>query len=96
MSFRPLYDRVLVKRLEGEHETLSGIVIPDTAVEKPSQGEVIAVGKGGILKDGSRHQLDVKIGDKVLFGKHAGQIVKIDSREMLVIREKEILAVIEA
>lgn len=96
MSFRPLYDRVLVKQLEGEHETLSGIAIPDTAVEKPSQGEVIAIGKGGVLKDGSLRQLDVKIGDKVLFGKHAGQIVKLKNEEMLVMREKDILAVIEA
>mgnify|MGYP000863116853 FL=1 len=96
MSLRPLYDYVLVKQLESEHETLSGILIPDTAAEKPNQGEVIATGKGKILEDGNRHQLEIKAGDKVLFGKHAGQIVKVDGKEMFVMREKDILAVIEA
>lgn len=96
MPFRPLYDYVLVKQLKSEHETLSGILIPDTAAEKPNQGEVIAIGRGEVLKDGDRHQLEVKAGDKVLFGKHAGQIVKVDGKEMLVMREKDILAVIEA
>ena len=96
MSFCPLHDRVLVKLLDSEHETLSGIVIPDTAAEKPNQGEVIATGKGVVLKDGKLRQLDVKVGDKVLFGSHAGQVVKIKGEEMLVMREKDILAVIEA
>lgn len=96
MPFRPLYDYVLVKQLKSEHETLSGILIPDTAAEKTNQGEVISTGIGRILEDGNRHQLDVKVGDSVLFGKHAGQIVKINGEEMLVMREKDILAVIEA
>ena len=95
MPFYLLHDRVLVKLLESEHETLSGIVIPDTAAEKPNQGEVIATGKGVFLKDGTLRQLDVKIGDKVLLGSHAGQVVKIKGDEMLILREKDILAVIE-
>jgi len=85
MKFRPLHDRVLVKRLEPEHKTASGIVIPDTAKEKPEQGEVIAVGNGKILKGG----------DRILFGKHDGQNVKVQGEELLVLREEEIMAVIE-
>lgn len=96
MPLHPLYDYVLVKQLESEHKTLSGIMIPDIAAEKPNQAEVMATGKGKVLEDGNQHQLEVKAGDKVLFGKHAGQIVKVDGKEMLVMREKDILAVIEA
>ena len=96
MSIRPLHDRVLVKRLAGEHQTASGIVIPDTAAEKPDQGEVIAVGGGRILADGKVQSLDVKVGDRVLFGKYAGQAVKVHDEELLMLREEDILAVLEA
>lgn len=96
MRIRPLHDRVLVKRLESEHNTASGIVIPDSAAEKPAQGEVIAVGAGEILQDGKLRPLEVKAGDKVLFGKHAGQTVKIGGEELLVMREADILAVMQA
>lgn len=96
MRIRPLHDRVLVKRLENEHNTASGIVIPDSAAEKPAQGEVIAVGAGEILQDGKLRPLEVKAGDKVLFGKHAGQTVKIGGEELLVMREADILAVVQA
>lgn len=96
MRIRPLHDRVLVKRLESEHNTASGIVIPDSAAEKPDQGEVIAVGAGKILQDGKLRPLEVKAGDKVLFGKHAGQTVKIGGEELLVVREADILAVVQA
>jgi chaperonin GroES len=96
MRIRPLHDRVLVKRPESEHGTASGIVIPDSAAEKPDQGEVIAVGVGEILQDGKLRQLEVKAGDKVLFGKHAGQTVKIGGEELLVMREADILAVVQA
>ena len=96
MRIRPLHDRVLVKRLESEHNTASGIVIPDSAAEKPAQGEVIAVGAGEILQDGKLRPLEVKAGDKVLFGKHAGQSVKIGGEELLVVREADILAVVQA
>jgi chaperonin GroES len=90
----PLHDRVLVKRLESLHKTASGIVIPDAALEKPDQGEVIAVGAGEILKDGKVRPLDVKVGDKVLFGKYAGQSVKVGGEELLVMREDDIIAVL--
>jgi chaperonin GroES len=91
---RPLHDRVLVRRQESAHTTASGIVIPDAASEKPDQGEVIAVGAGKILKDGMVCPLDVKAGDKVLFGKYAGQAVKIADEELLVMREEDIIAVL--
>lgn len=96
MKFRPLHDRVLVKRLEPEHKTASGIVIPDRATEKPDQGEVIAVGNGNILKDGSIQALQVKVGDRILFGKYDGQTTKVQGEELLVLREEEIMAVIES
>lgn len=96
MNIRPLHDRVLVKRLEGEHKTASGIVIPDTAAEKPDQGEIIAVGTGRVLEDGTLQKLDVKVGDRVLFGKYAGQAVKVQGEELLMMREEDILAVVEA
>jgi len=95
MALRPLNDRVIVKRLESERTTASGIVIPDSAAEKPDQGEVVAVGPGKRTEDGKVLPLDVKAGDKVLFGKYAGQTVNVDDEELLVIREEEILAIIE-
>ena len=95
MKIRPLHDRVIVKRLEEERKTASGIVIPDTAAEKPDQGEIIAVGKGRILEDGKVRPLDVKVGDKVLFGKYSGQTVKIKGEELLVIKEEDIMGVVE-
>ena len=96
MKIRPLSDRILVKRLEEERKTASGIVIPDTAAEKPDQGEVIAVGKGKILEDGKVRPLEVKKGDKILFGKFAGQTVKVKGEEWLVIREEDVMGVLEA
>ncbi|MCP4638328.1 MAG: co-chaperone GroES [Methyloversatilis sp.] len=96
MKIRPLHDRVLVKRLEEERKTASGIVIPDSAAEKPDQGEIIAVGSGKILEDGKVRPPAVKAGDRVLFGKYAGQTVKIDGEELLVLREEDIVAVVEA
>jgi len=95
MKIRPLHDRVVIKRIEAERTTASGIVIPDSAGEKPDQGEVIAVGNGKILENGSVRPLDVKVGDRVLFGKYAGQSVKVDGDEVLVAREEDILAVVE-
>ena len=95
MKIRPLHDRVVIKRIEAERTTASGIVIPDSAGEKPDQGEVIAVGNGKILENGSVCALDVKVGDRVLFGKYAGQSVKVDGEEVLVAREEDILAVVE-
>jgi len=95
MKLRPLHDRVIVKRLDNERKTASGIVIPESAAEKPDQGEVLAVGPGKKNEDGKVSPMDVKVGDKVLFGKYAGQTVKVDGEEVLVIREDEILAVIQ-
>ncbi len=96
MKIRPLHDRVIVKRLEEVRTTASGIVIPDTAAEKPDQGEIIAVGNGKVLEDGSVRKLEVKVGDKVLFGKYSGQAVKVDGEELLVMREEDIMGVVEA
>ena len=96
MKIRPLHDRVIVKRLEEVRTTASGIVIPDTATEKPDQGEVIAVGPGKKDDNGKVITLDVKVGDKVLFGKYAGQTVKIDGNEFLVVTESDLMGVIEA
>jgi chaperonin GroES len=95
MKIRPLHDRVIVKRLEEERKTASGIVIPDTAAEKPDTGEIIAVGTGKILEDGKVRPLEVKKGDKVLFGKYSGQTVKVDGIEYLVMREEDLMGVIE-
>ncbi len=95
MKIRPLHDRVIVKRLEEERKTASGIVIPDSAAEKPDQGEVLAVGKGKVGEDGKVRHLDVKVGDRVLFGKYAGQSVKIDGDEVLVMREEDIMGILE-
>jgi chaperonin GroES len=95
MQIRPLYDRIIVKRLEQERQTASGIVIPDTAAEKPEQGEVVAAGPGRLLQDGTMRPLQVKPGERVLFGKYAGQTVKIRDQEYLVIKEEDVLGVIE-
>lgn len=95
MNIRPLNDRVVVKRMEEEQKTAGGIIIPDTAKEKPIQGEVIAAGSGRIMEDGSRRALDVKKGDKVLFGKYAGTEITVDNQEVLIMREDDILAIIE-
>ena len=96
MKIRPLSDRILVKRVEEERKLASGIVIPDTAAEKPDQGEVLAVGNGKILEDGKVRPLEVKKGDRVLFGKYAGQTVKVKGEELLVIREEDVMGVLEA
>jgi chaperonin GroES len=95
MKIRPLHDRVIVKRLEEERTSPGGIVIPDTATEKPIQGKVIAVGKGKILEDGNVRPLDVKVGDKILFGKYSGTEVKVDGDDLLVMREEDVMAIIE-
>lgn len=95
MAIRPLHDRVLVRRLEDETTTPGGIVIPDSAKEKPAQGEIIAAGNGKILDSGDVRALDVKVGDKVLFGKYAGTEVKVEGEELLVMREDDIVGVIE-
>ena len=96
MKIRPLHDRIIVKRLEEERKTASGIVIPDTAAEKPDQGEVLAVGPGKRDDNGKYITPDVKVGDRVLFGKYAGQAVKVDGQEVLVMREEDIMGVLEA
>ncbi|GAB4179672.1 MAG: co-chaperone GroES [Rhodocyclaceae bacterium] len=96
MKIRPLHDRVIVKRIEEERKTASGIVIPDTAAEKPDQGEIMAVGTGKIMDDGKVRPLAVKVGDRVLFGKYSGQTVKVHGDELLVMREEDIMGVIEA
>jgi chaperonin GroES len=96
MKIRPLHDRVVVRRMEEERTSAGGIVIPDSATEKPIQGEVIAVGNGKILDSGDVRALDVKIGDRVLFGKYSGTEVKIEGEDYLVMREEDIMGVIEA
>jgi len=96
MKIRPLHDRVIVKRVEAERTTASGIVIPDSAGEKPDQGLVQAVGNGKKLDNGEVRKLDVKVGDRVLFGKYSGQAVKVDGEELLVMREEDIMGVVEA
>ena len=95
MKVRPLHDRLIVQRLEEGEQRVGGIIIPDTAKEKPQQGKVIAAGKGKLEKDGKVTPLDVKAGDTVLFGKYAGQEIKIDGKELLIVREEEVLGVIE-
>jgi len=95
MKIRPLHDRVIVKRMEEERTSPGGIVIPDAAAEKPVRGEVLAAGKGKILENGTVRPLDVKVGDKVLFGKYSGTEVKVDGEDLLVMREEDIMAVIE-
>ena len=95
LKIRPLHDRVIIKRLEEERTTAGGIIIPDNATEKPIKGKVIAVGKGKILEDGNVRPLDVKVGDNILFGKYSGTEVKVDGEELLVMREEDVMAVIE-
>jgi chaperonin GroES len=95
MKIRPLQDRVIVRRIEEAEKTKGGIIIPDTAKEKPMEGKIIGVGKGKVLEDGKIHPLDVKAGDRVLFAKYAGTEVKIDGEEHLIMREDDILGVIE-
>ncbi len=95
MKLRPLHDRVIVKRLEAETKSAGGIVIPDTAAEKPIKGEVVAVGSGKILEDGKVRPVGVKAGEKVLFGKYSGTEIKVDGEELLVMREEDLMAVIE-
>ena len=95
MKIRPLQDRVILKRVKEEEKTKGGIIIPDTAKEKPIEGEVLAVGKGKVQDDGTVRPLDVKVGDRVLFGKYSGTEVKIDGEESLIVREDDILGVIE-
>ena len=96
MKIRPLHDRVIVKRLEEERTSPGGIVIPDSAAEKPVQGKIMAVGKGKILEDGTVRALDVKVGDRILFGKYSGTEVMIDGDELVVMREEDVMAMFEA
>ncbi len=95
MKIRPLHDRVVVRRQEEERTTAGGIVLPDSATEKPAEGEIVAVGNGKVTDSGDVRPLDVKVGDKVLFGKYAGNEVKVDDEDLLVMREEDIMAVIE-
>jgi chaperonin GroES len=92
-TIRPLHDRVIIKRLDEEEQVRGGIIIPDTAKEKPQQGEVIAAGEGKVRDDGTRYALDVKAGDRVLFGKYSGSEVKLDGEEYLIMKEDEILGI---
>jgi chaperonin GroES len=94
MALRPLHDRILVQRLEEEEQKVGGIIIPDTAKEKPQQGKVIAVGQGKVKDDGKRQPLDVQDGDTILFGKYSGQEIKIDGEDYLIMREEEVLAIL--
>jgi chaperonin GroES len=95
MKIRPLQDRILVKRIEEEEKTKGGIIIPDTAKEKPSEGKVVSVGKGKVLDDGKLHPLEIKKGDRVLFNKYSGTEVKIEGEEHLIIREDDVLGICE-
>ena len=96
MKLRPLHDRVIVRRMEEERMSAGGIVIPDSATEKPVRGEIVAAGNGKILENGDKRDLDVQVGDTVLFGKYSGTEVKVDGEELLVMREEDIMAVIES
>ena len=96
MKFRPLHDRVVIRRVGAEDKTAGGIIIPDTAKEKPMEGEVVAVGPGARAKDGTVHALDVRVGDRVLFGKWSGAEVKIDGEELLIMKESDIMGVVES
>ena len=95
MAFRPLHDRVLVRRIDAEQKTAGGIIIPDSAQEKPSQGEIIAVGSGAKAEDGTVKPLDVKSGDTILFGKWSGSEIKIDDEDLLIMKESDIMGIIE-
>jgi chaperonin GroES len=94
MNVRPLHDRLVVRRIEEEEKAKGGIIIPDTAKEKPQEGEVLAVGNGKVLDNGTKLTLDVKVGDKILFGKYSGTEIKIDGEDVLILREEEVLAVL--
>ena len=94
MKVRPLHDRLLVRRVEEKEQKKGGIIIPDTAKEKPQEGEVVAVGNGKVLENGTKQAMDVKAGDKILFGKYSGTDIKIDGEELLILREDEVLAVL--
>ena len=94
MNVRPLHDRLLVRRIEEKEQVRGGIIIPDTAKEKPQEGEVLAVGNGKVLDNGTKIALDVKVGDKILFGKYSGTDIKIDGQEVLILREDEVLAIV--
>jgi len=96
MHFRPLHDRVVVRRVEAEEKTSGGIIIPDTAKEKPQEGEVLAVGNGKLLENGTKVPLDVRVGDRILFGKYTGTDIKIEGEDVLILREEEVLAVLTA
>lgn len=95
MKLRPLHDRIIVKRMDQETKTASGIIIPDAAAEKSDQGEVLAVGNGKILEDGKVRPMSLKVGDKIMFGKYAGQTVKVDGEELMVMREDDVIAIVE-
>ena len=95
MKVRPLYDRILVKRVEPKEQVRGGIIIPDTAKEKPQEGKVVAAGNGKVTEDGKKIPLDVKSGDRILFGKYSGSEVKIDDKEYLILREEDVLAILE-
>lgn len=95
MNIRPLHDRIIIKRIQEEEKTKGGIIIPDSAKEKPMEGEVIAAGNGKVLEDGTVRKLEVKVGDRVLYGKYSGTEVKIDGEERLIMREEDILCVVE-
>ena len=95
MAFRPLHDRVLVRRVEAEEKTAGGIIIPDTAKEKPQEGEVVSVGTGARSEDGTVHPLEVKEGDRILFGKWSGTEVKVDGEDLIIMKESDILGIIE-
>jgi chaperonin GroES len=96
MNVRPLHDRLIIQRLEEGEQTIGGIIVPDSAKEKPQRGKVFAVGQGKVRDDGSRQQLDVKDGDTILFGKYSGQDIKIDGEEYLILREDDVLAIIDS
>ena len=95
MKIRPLQDRILIRRLDSEEEMRGGIVIPDTAKEKPQEGEVVAVGDGKVLDSGQKQEMTVKVGDRILFGKYSGTEVKVDDEELLIMREDEVLGILE-
>jgi chaperonin GroES len=95
MNIRPLYDRIVVKRIEDQETKVGGLFIPDTAKEKPQEGEVVAVGKGKRLEDGKVIPLDVKVGDRILFGKYSGNEIKLDGQELLIMREDEVLGILD-
>lgn len=95
-KIRPLHDRIIVKRLENEEKTASGLYIPDTAKEKPQQGQVIAIGKGKVAEDGTVRPVDLKVGDRIIFGKYSGQEIKVDGEELLIMKEDDVYGVVEA